>query len=196
MISMPGIVLAAGASSRMRQPKALLRLPTGVVFVKQIVRTLDDAGVTPIVIVTRQAIEADVRRELDGERCLVVVNPDPDRGQLSSLRVGLASLDSPGAVLMTLVDSPLVRVDTVAALVSKWDQTRAPLVRPVHSGRNGHPVIFGADAIAALLETDVAAGAKPVIRRFAAREAPLAVSDDGVLIDVDTAAEYDRLLNS
>ncbi len=61
----------------------------------------------------------------------LVVNREPDRGQLSSLLAGLETLGAPEAALVTLVDLPLVHASTVAALLATWHQTHAPLVRPV-----------------------------------------------------------------
>jgi molybdenum cofactor cytidylyltransferase len=178
----------------MGRPKALLMTPAGVTFVAHLVRTLQRATVDPLIVVTRQALVAEVRGE--AHQACVVVNPEPDRGQLSSLLVGLAELGAVPAVLVALVDAPLVYVETVRRLVGLWDRTRAPLVRPLCNGRHGHPVIFGAEAIAALRQTDVNAGAKPVVRQFTDRQAVLPVTDQGVLIDVDTPDEYDRLHSS
>jgi molybdenum cofactor cytidylyltransferase len=191
---MPGLVLAAGASSRMGRPKALLMTPAGVTFVSHLVRTLQGATVHPLIVVTRQALLAEVRDE--AHQACVIVNPEPDRGQLSSLLVGFAELGAAPAVLVALVDAPLVGVETVRGLVGLWERTRAPLVRPMCHGRHGHPVIFGAEAIAALQLTDLQAGAKPVVRQFTGRQAVLPVTDLGVLIDVDTPDEYDRLHSS
>jgi molybdenum cofactor cytidylyltransferase len=158
------------------------------------VHTLQQSNVDPLIVVTRDTLLAAVQREVLHVR--VAVNPEPERGQLSSLLVGLAELGPAPAVLVALVDAPLVDVETVRGLVALWDRTRAPLVRPMCDRQHGHPVIFGAEAIAALQQTDVHAGAKPVVRRFSDRQAVLPVTDRGVLIDVDTPDEYDRLHSS
>jgi molybdenum cofactor cytidylyltransferase len=192
MTTLPAIVLAAGASSRMGRPKALLPLDTaGTTFARAVCTALAAGGAAPIVLVTRAALREPLVHDVPD--VTLVVNPDPDRGQLSSLLAGLAALERPAAVLMTLVDVPLVRPSTVRALVDAWQATDAPLVRPVHAGRHGHPVVFGAALLDALRRADPAAGAKPVVRAFGHASIDVAVDDPGVVEDVDTPEAYARL---
>ena len=186
------VVLAAGASSRMGRPKALLPLADSGTFVQGIQHTLRDAGLFPIVIVARPELEEPLRALL-GMTAVVAVNHSPERGQLSSLLVGLGALGWPGAALMTLVDLPLVRVDTVRALVAAWETSGAPLVRPIARGRHGHPVVLGGPVLAALKDADLDSGARPVIHRFAARSLDVPVDDPGTLDDVDTPEDFARL---
>jgi molybdenum cofactor cytidylyltransferase len=187
---MPGaIVLAAGASSRMGRPKALLTLGAGETFVSRIAATLAAAGLDPVIVVVRAELEPAIARAAPGAR--LVVNDAPERGQLSSLLRGLDALPQPAAsALVTLVDLPLVRVTTVQAVVDGWRRTQAPLVRPVHRGRHGHPVVFGAALIAGLRSADLALGAKPVVHAFAAAGLDVPVDDPGVLRDIDTPSDY------
>ena len=191
--AIPGLVLAAGASRRMGRPKALLPIgASGQPFAQTICDTLVAAGVTPVVVITRP----DLRDQLAGVLAdvVLVVNPSPDRGQLSSLLAGLDALGSPEAALVALVDLPLVQPATVASLLAAWHETHAPLVRPLHQGRqHGHPVIFGAPLLAALRSADVDLGAKPVVHRFLADAVSVPVDDRGTVEDFDTPEAYDRL---
>ena len=152
-VSVPGVVLAGGRSSRMGRPKALL--PAGPdSFVGRIVRTLRAGGVREVVVVApADDLAARIRAALAPHALpsRVVVNPDPDRGQLSSLLVGLDAVDGPGAaagrpaadtrpvdaLLVTLVDVPLVSAATVRALLDRYHRTRAPIVRPARSAGSG-----------------------------------------------------------
>src|SRR5262245_290575 len=105
-----GIVLAAGNSTRMGSPKALLETPDGQLFVSRIIDTWHAAGVHEVVVVTgrdHDAIAGALARNNIAPPPLIVQNPDPSRGQLSSLLVGLDAASSSDGVLMTLVDSPL-----------------------------------------------------------------------------------------
>lgn len=189
----PGaIVLAAGASSRMGRPKALLPLAGGDTFVERIHRTLHDAGLDPIVVVVRPELEEPVRAVLPRSTA-VAVNRNPERGQLISLLVGLEALGWPAAALVTLVDLPLVRVETVSALLAAWARSGAPLVRPLTMGRHGHPIVVGGPVIAALADADPQTGAKPVVHAFAAQALDVMVDDPGTIDDVDTPGDYARL---
>jgi molybdenum cofactor cytidylyltransferase len=190
-----GIVLAAGASTRMGRPKAFLPMTPGGSVLGRVLGTLTDAGIAPLVVVARSLFVpsewwTDPRAD---ERVRVVVNEAPERGQLSSLLCGIAALpeDAPAA-LMTLVDIPLVQTSTVRALIGAWQTDPAVLVRPVHEGRHGHPVIFGRALLRALANADPAHGAKPVVRSFAHEGLDVPVEDPGILIDLDTPDEYAR----
>ena len=83
---------------------------------------------------------------------------------MSSLLAGLDAIDTPvlEAALVTLVDVPLVRPSTVAAVIEAWRRTRAPIVRPVDGARHGHPVIFDRSVFEDLRSADPAIGAKAV----------------------------------
>lgn len=188
----PGLVLASGASRRMGRPKALLPLgDPGRPFARVICDTLTASGVSPLVLVTRAELRDQLAAVLPG--VALVVNPDPDRGQLSSLLAGLEALGAPDAALVTLVDLPLFRPSTVTSLLTAWHQTHAPLVRPLHQGRHGHPAIFGAPLLEALRAADVQLGAKPVVHRFLSEAVSVSVDDCGTVDDIDTPEAYDRL---
>jgi molybdenum cofactor cytidylyltransferase len=195
---LPGIVLAAGASTRMGRPKLLLPVEPGGTLLGRLLGTLADAGVWPLVVVVRKALAIESAwRDPRAPRIDVVVNPDPSRGQLSSMLCGLDSLrDHPDAVLQAQVDVPLIRVDTVRALVDAWHASRPPLVRPVCQGRTGHPVIFGAGLLDVLRTSDLHSGAKPIVRRFAPLGVEVPVDDPLILEDIDTPEDYERVVGS
>jgi CTP:molybdopterin cytidylyltransferase MocA len=193
------LVLAAGASTRMGSPKALLRAPDGRPFVVRIAETLLTAGVRRVTVVTgphHEAITAVCAPLLGRGTVQIVRNPDPDRGQLSSLLVGMAAVadERTEALLVTLVDVPMVAGATVRHLLTVWSRTRAPIVRPALGSRHGHPVIFDRQVFDALRDASPSAGAKGVIRAFESRIENVPVGeDDGSLLDVDTPSDYTRL---
>jgi len=143
--AIPAIVLAAGGSIRMGRSKARLPIQPDGTFLGRILRTLAEAGLDPLIAVTRERLDIpSLWHDARSARVIEVINPEPARGQLSSLLCGLDAIaQPPQAVLMTLVDVPLPAAATVRALVASWHRTRVPLVRPLHAGRHGHPVIFG-----------------------------------------------------
>jgi molybdenum cofactor cytidylyltransferase len=191
------LVLAAGTSSRMGRPKALLPLPGGDTFLTRIVRTFQDAGVDDVVVVLGHEADA-VAASLDahGSAARIVVNRAYQTGQLSSLLAGLGTIDRPGvaALLLTLVDVPLVTADTVRAVVARYRATHAPIVRPVQGAQHGHPVLIDRRLFDALRRADPAAGAKTIVRAHVSAAGDVEVADAGAFLDIDTPDEYERVI--
>jgi molybdenum cofactor cytidylyltransferase len=191
----PALVLAAGRSTRMGRTKALLPLDGRDTFLSRIVRTFLDANVDDVVVVLGHDASA-IADSLDatGLRARFVVNPDYDRGQLSSLQRGLALIDRPGvsAALVTLVDVPLVSSDTVRRVLARYRETGAPIVRPAHGGRHGHPLLVDRGLFAALRAAEPSQSAKPIVRAHGSPAGDVPVEDEGAFVDIDTPEEYER----
>jgi molybdenum cofactor cytidylyltransferase len=201
-----GIVLAAGASSRMGRAKAALPLgQTGETLIARVVRTLLRGGVPDVTVVAGAHIDA-VRIAMPSHepRARVIEHTDWQKGQLSSLHAGLAAIDGPllEAALVTLVDVPLVQPSTVAAVIAEWRRTRAAIVRPADPStslraggqRHGHPVIFDRAVFADLRAADLNAGAKSVFAKH--RVLNVEIKDPGAYIDLDTPGEYEEIRRS
>lgn len=188
------IVLAAGESRRMGQPKAGLRVrPGGPTFVAALVQVLQAAGLGEVTVVAGAHPDA-VRQALESVTGVqLLLNPDWPSGQLSSLLTALAALETPEleAVVVALVDSPFVRPATVRRLLERWRETGAPIVRPALDGRHGHPVIFDRATFEDLRAAPLDRGAKAVLTARAAELLDVEVDDPGVLADIDTPDDYD-----
>ena len=124
------------------------------------------------------------------------MNRQYDRGQLSSLVAGLGVVDRPGvaAVLVTLVDVPLVSAATVRAVIECYRRTRAPVVRPTSGARHGHPLLIARSLFDALRASDPIAGAKPIVRAYASPAGDLEIADEGSFTDIDTEEEYRKVI--
>jgi CTP:molybdopterin cytidylyltransferase MocA len=195
----PALILAAGRSTRMGQPKALLPIaPGGPSFVRQIATVLLGGGAAGIFVVGRPDDDS-LHQEVQsiGITSRYVVNAHPDRGQLSSLIVGLNAADRPGVtgLLVSPVDAPLVRVETVRAIIDAFESGSAAIVRATYRGRHGHPVIFGRVVFDDLRLADPAIGAKSVLRAHPEEVRDLDVDDPGVVDDIDRPEDYARAIN-
>lgn len=177
------MILAAGASRRMGSPKALLEAG-GETFLDRMIGLVQPFCTQVIVVLAHDAdrIRAGVRRPAD-----FVVNPEPERGQLSSLQCGLRAVH-PGmdAVFYTPVDFPSIRAETVKALTTAFVPGVAAIA-PQHDGRHGHPVLLSAAVIPMFLAPD-ATTARDVLHTTAVQY--IDVNDPGILRDVDTPEDY------
>ena len=197
----PALVLAAGKSSRMGRTKALLPVgPSGETFLARVIRVLREGGADAVVVVIG-GDAATVRASLprDDVHVSSVENPRYEEGQLSSLLVGLAAVeqryDKVEAVMVTLVDLPLIAAATVRAVREGFlANPGAPLVRPRRGGRHGHPVIFNRSIFGELRRADPSTGAKPVVHAHAAEEVNVDVDDEGAFIDIDRPEDYERFI--
>jgi len=182
-----GLVLAAGASARMGQDKLLLEVG-GEPLLRRAVREAVAAGLDPVVVVLAPGAEP-ARRALSGLACEPVENPDPARGQGSSLAAGLAALPvEVAAAVVVLPDMPRVTGAMLATLVERWRETGASLVLSEYGTTVAPPVLY---ARALFPELVGAAGEHPgkavVGRHRAVAEVvrwPLSA-----LADVDTPAD-------
>lgn len=194
----PAIILAAGLSTRMGRPKPLLPLSNGDTFVTRIVRSFLDSGVDDVVVVLGH--EADVVAATlikSGVAARFVVNDAYRSGQLSSVLRGLNAIDRPGvrAMLMTLVDVPLVSPGTIRAVVDRYKATHAPIVRPVRGDEHGHPVLIDRSLFSLLRSADPGTGAKPIIRAHVTPAGDVSITDDdGAFLDIDTPETYERVV--
>jgi len=186
------IVLAAGRSQRMGQPKMLL--PWGdTTVIGQVVRALAQAGLGEILVVTggaRQQVEA----ALQDHPVRTVHNPRYMEDQMVlSLQVGLASLPAgTDAALVALGDQPQVQPKVVRQVVQAYQESRAPLVFPSYGMRRGHPWVIAHPLWAGLLERTPAHTLRELLQPFADQIRYVVVEDDSILRDLDTPADYHK----
>jgi CTP:molybdopterin cytidylyltransferase MocA len=186
-----GIVLAAGEGTRIGQPKALLETGTpGESFVARACEVLRAGGTERMVVVTAPGLVEPVKGLVSGAE--VVANPDPARGQLSSLQTGLAVLESADveAVVMLPVDVPLVAASTVRELIETWRRLRPAVVRPTRGATHGHPVVFDRQVLGELAGLPAGPGARALVRRHATDAGDVRSDDDGAFRDIDTEEDY------
>lgn len=180
----------------MGRDKARLPIPGGGSFLSRLAGTFLSAGCGEVVaVVGPQADEIRAAAARERLRVRFVVNPDPSRGQLSSLQEALVVLAprAPQGLLMAPVDQPLIAADTVRRVLEAWSGSGAPIVRPSSLGRHGHPVLFDARVLPELLAADLSVGARAVVRAHAAEVRDVEVTDAGAFDDIDTPEDYRRV---
>jgi nicotine blue oxidoreductase len=191
-----GIVLAAGRSRRMGEPKAFLRLD-GRSFLERAVRALREGGCEDVVVVAGPR-EDDVQRQV-AETALalgarVAVNGAAGSEQVDSLRIGLRAMrEEAVAAIVSPVDVPGVVAESVLLLAGEFRRTGGEIVVPTHGGRHGHPVLFARAAWGELLEGDLPDGARTVIHARARAGRLVEVPVDALPADVDTPEDLRRL---
>ena len=190
------VVLSAGASTRMGSPKALLPVE-GVPFIERIVRALERADVDKTLVVL--GYNADAMREAIAYLGVdTVVNPDYARGQLSSLQTAIRALhgEAVEAILVHLVDHPFIESEVVNRMIGAFRAQAKLIVVPRFAGRRGHPVLFSSKLFPEFLAASLETGAKPVVRGHPEETLELETGEEGILIDIDTPAEYRKHVRS
>lgn len=198
VLNIAACVLAAGRSRRMGSPKAWLDAG-GQPFVVRLLGSLRTAGVARCLVVA-PVHDAAMQAVCDAHAAELLVNPDPERGMLSSIHIGLRALRTGGAtapavdaLFVAPVDCPRVQPQTLALLIAQFAATHAPIVVPSHGGRRGHPVLFAARLFDELLQAPLDVGARAVVRAHTADRLEVPVDDAAVLDDVDTPEDWARL---
>jgi molybdenum cofactor cytidylyltransferase len=202
--SFAGVILAAGDSSRMGTDKALLPWPPQVTglppsketFLSAAIRSLTFA--TDFILVVAGKNEALLAPIAYANGASLVTNPDPSRGQFSSLQVGLHEVLNRGrdAAVITLVDRPPVSAATVQWLRDAFESAPQNIwaTIPEHSGKHGHPYIAGRELIEIFLQASPTASAREVEHRYQDRIQYAVVSDPFVALNVNTPQDYAALV--
>ena len=184
------VVAAAGLSSRMGAFKPLLPFD-GATVIERCIANLRAAGASELVVVTGYR-GAELAARLAGSGVTCVHNPAYAETQMfDSLRIGLRALPPGcGTVLLTPGDVPLVRPETIRALLA----AAGGFVCPACGGRRGHPAALDASYIPALLGYSGEGGLRGAVAALGIPTADVETSDEGMLRDLDTPADYAEVL--
>ncbi|HUJ94317.1 MAG TPA: nucleotidyltransferase family protein [Terriglobales bacterium] len=197
--SLCGVILAAGESSRMGTDKALLPWPPGQTehtFLSAAIRLLN--AFNDLVIVVAGNNEESIAPAVYATSALLVRNPAPERGQLSSLQVGLEEVLNQGrdAATIALVDRPPVAAATLKTLMAAFESALAQekwAVIPEYQGKHGHPILADREMIEAFLKAPASSSAREVEHANEEHIQYVAVDDPNVAVNVNTPEDYAAL---
>jgi molybdenum cofactor cytidylyltransferase len=189
-----GLILAGGESSRMGRDKALLPW-YGTTFLGGAIELL--SPLTDMVIVVAGRNADNLRPLVYATAATLVVNPEPEHGQFSSLRVGVQEVLNRGrdAAIVSLVDRPPALPETVRLLKDEFLNSLGEIwaVVPEHGGRHGHPLVIGREMIHAFLSAPLTANAREVEHQHQQHIRYVSVEDPLVVLNVDTPEDYQRI---
>ena len=185
------VVLAAGYSSRMGFFKPLSRL-NGVTVLERVIDSLFKTGVPRVLVVAGYRSD-EVARLAECCGAETVFNPRFDQGMFTSVQAGVAALPADTEAFFLLpADVPTVRVSTLRSL--SRHASSDTVLHPVFRGRRGHPPLVGASFIPSILNHSGEGGLRAVWESFAVSNAEYPVSDEGVLMDMDTQKDYEQVV--
>jgi len=192
-----GVILAAGASSRMGQDKALLAWQGGT-FLSSAIHLLQP--LTDLVIVVAGENEETLAPVVNAEAAFLVRNPFPERGQFSSLQRGLEEVLNRGrdAAIVTLVDRPACLPETAEQLKEEFlrSDEKVWAVVPEFGGKHGHPIVMGREMIEAFLRAPATGNARDVEHARQDHIRYLPVNDAYVTINVNTREDLEKLYSA
>ncbi len=182
------VILAAGESRRMGRIKPLLRIGEKTAL-SLLVESLAYAGIPNVHIVVGYKAEKVIKEA--GVTADFVINDNFRRGQFSSLQCGIRSLDSAcSAALICLADQPHIHPSWIVQIVEEKSKSDALIIRPVHAGKSGHPVLLRKELFAEIIAMPATSTAKELMRKYADRTAFADIKSDGILYDADTPSDF------
>lgn len=187
------IILAAGRSRRMRTQKLLLPFADQTVIGHVVDQVL--AGQVQEVFAVVADDSDSVAGALSAKPVTLVVNRDPEAEMLSSVRAGLRALPSDAtAALIVLGDQPSVRADVIRRLVETFEASGKGIALPAHAGKRGHPLLIAARYFDEVQRRYDDVGLRGLLAAHPDDLEEIAVTDAGVLADMDYPEDYEREL--
>ena len=188
-----GIVLAAGSSRRMGRPKQLLEVH-GRPMLEAVVAQANLSRLDEVVVVLGANAD-EIRTRVDLGRARVLVNPHHDTGMASSLRAGLATLDGSTEVAMVILgDQPDIAAGMLDRLLDLQKESGLPAAALSFAGLLHPPVVLRRELWGEVMSLEGDVGCRSVIRARPELVASLPVPERKHPVDVDTPADYERLV--
>ena len=188
-----GVILAAGGSERLGTPKQLLEWD-GKPFILQVVRTAQDAGLSPIIVLTGEDHQA-ITDILRGYPVQVVHNRSWRAGQSTTMKMGIGTLPKAvDSVVFLLSDQPQVSPVLIRALIELRAVSRKPIIGPMAAEKRSNPVLFGRETFNHLRQVTGDMGGRSLFNQFSVEWVPW--MDSRINLDVDHPGDEEILRDS
>lgn len=196
-VRVAAVVLAAGLSRRMGLSNKLVQGVAGVSMIGRVVDAALGSDVTEVVVVTGHQV-GEIESALGAREVRFIHNSGFERGMGSSIAAGISALsDEVDAALICLGDMPHVHSRQFDRLIRAFDPSRRQTICvPVHAGKRGHPVLFGAEHFAELRAQRGEPGARRILEAHESAVCEIIVTDAGVTRDIDTPDELAASVNA
>jgi molybdenum cofactor cytidylyltransferase len=189
------IILAAGESKRLGNPKQLLSFG-GNTLLDRVAKTASESNLSPVIAVLGANAEK-IRATLNIPDIIVVKNNDWKEGMASSIRIGLSSMlelfPQIDGILMLVCDQPYLQQDVIKALIDAQHHSGLPVAAASYGGKLGTPALFHKSLFTDLMSLSGDTGARKILEHN--REHIVAVDFEMGAVDIDTQEDYERLLN-
>ena len=188
------VVLAAGKSERFGKNKMLVNV-LGEPLIRRVVKNALSSQVNEVIVVLGY-MASEIEKVLRDLPCKIVLNENFEEGMSSSVKIGLSKVSREAeAVLFLPGDYPLVTAEDINKVISKFKETRAEIVIASYKGKPGHPILFSRKLFGEIKEIrEEEQGLKAVVRKHREDVALAETNSPGVLIDVDTEEDLNRII--
>ena len=172
------LILAAGSGRRAGAPK-LTAMVNDKSYLAVVVGRLREAGFQLITAVVAAEFEQWAGGEVPG--VTIIVNPDPDRGMMSSVVAGVRGMAATSGIMIVPVDHPFVAADTYRKLGIAFKKNPLQIVKPLHGGKTGHPVVVPRKLAEIIPPEDGEGGLQAFLIRSGVEVNTICVDDEGIL---------------
>ena len=188
------ILLAAGQSKRMGEPKQLMPFGQSTIL-EQATDNLLNSAVDEVIVVLGYRAE-EMKKTIAAKPVKIVINPNYQQGMSTSITAGLNLIDSQAqAVMLALGDQPSVNSQIINRLIEEFYHHDKGIVLPTYHGKRGHPTIFAIKYKPELLKLTGDVGAREIIKDHPQDILEVVADSESVISDIDTKSDYQSQLS-
>lgn len=181
------LILAAGFSSRMGTPKALLKMANGRTFAAYLTDEYIHAGCDPVILVIQPGIEIP---GLNTEKVSIVSNPAPELGRSHSIKLGIQKLSGHRSCFIQNVDNPFLSAELIQKLTDCEEENSWCV--PVYDQKGGHPVLMGRKIVETLKSMPEIGDLRSILKNF--NKIAIPFSNSNILLNINTIDDYHLLM--